>query len=126
MNFFSVYQGSFLGVKCCCMKLTTQLHLMPRSRMCRAIPQIPLYAFTAETGTCLPSPSTINLTHNLYIFYTHHCTEQKLSILLESERISFNSLQTDNIGTDLHVTQHNGMFQLNTALLNRFTDTGFL
>ena len=90
--------------------------------MCGAIPLIPLYAFAAQTGTCLPLP----FTQNLYIFYRHHCTEQKLSKLLESARISFKSLQTDNIGIDLHVTQHNGMFQLNTALLNRFTDTGFL
>ena len=126
MNSFSVYQGSFLGVNCHGMKLTTHLHLVPRSTMCGAILLIPLYAFTAQTGTCLPLPFTINLTQNLYIFYTRHCTEQKLSKLLESKMISFNSLQTHNISTDLHVTQHNGMFQMNTALLNRFTDTGFL
>ena len=94
--------------------------------MCGAIPLIPLYTFTAHTGTCLPLSFTINLKQNLYIFYIYDCTEQKLSTLLESERISFNSLQTDSTGTDLHVTQRNGMFQLNIALLNRFTDTGFL
>ena len=109
MNSFSVYQGSFLGVNCRGMKLTTHLHLVPRSRMSGAIPLIPLYAFATQTGTFLPLPFTINLTQNLYIFYIHHCTEQKLSKLLESERISFNSLQTHNIDKDLHVTQHNGI-----------------
>jgi hypothetical protein len=126
MNSFSVYHDSFLAVNCPGMKLTTHLHLVPRSRICGGIPLIPLYAFSAQTGTCLPLPFTINLTHILYIFYIHHCNEHKLFILLESGRISFNSLQTDNIGTDLHVTQHNGMFQLNNELLKRFRDTGFL
>jgi hypothetical protein len=47
---FKGYQGSFPGVKWQVLKLTTHLHPVPRLRMSRAIPLLPLYATMVWIG----------------------------------------------------------------------------
>lgn len=70
-EFLQCVSGFFSWSELRGMKLTTHLHLVPRSRMCGAIRLIPLYAFAAQTGTCLPLPFTINLTQEpIHILHT--------------------------------------------------------
>jgi len=50
---FNGYGFSFLGWNCRCVELTTNLYLLPRLRMCGAVPLLPLFAFVSWTGTYL-------------------------------------------------------------------------
>jgi len=66
------------------MKLTTHLHLVPSSRMHRAIPPFPQYVFMTW---CLAKHRD-NFTVYLYI-YIHKYKHTKLYMTLESEFIQF-------------------------------------
>jgi len=56
---FSGYRDFFFprGSSGRCVKLSTQLKLVPKLRICGAMPLLSLYSFMAQTGTTLPLPS---------------------------------------------------------------------
>jgi hypothetical protein len=69
---FSWYRGSFLGYSGRGVRLITHSHLVPRLRMSRAIPLLPLYAFMARTGRTLPfTKSIVTVAIPLRIKYRH-------------------------------------------------------
>jgi hypothetical protein len=83
---FNWYRGSFPGVKCHGVKLTTIFHVELRLRKSGAIPLLLRYAFMARTGTISPS-----FTSNWNIPFRHVTVKPQnlaLQVIIVKTRIS--------------------------------------